>query len=103
MKIKLETSRLIISSISFDDIEKIHELHSLLETDKFNTLGIPKSINETESVMTEWIKRNAETNDSFTLKIELSENKKFIGLISLNLGNPKFRIAEVWYKLHSDF
>ncbi|WP_343485828.1 GNAT family N-acetyltransferase [Allomuricauda sp. d1] len=103
MKIKLETTRLIISSISFDDLEKIHELHSLPETDEFNTLGIPKNIDETKSVIAEWIEKSSEKNESFTLKIELSKSKQFIGLISLNLGSPKFRIAEVWYKLHSDF
>lgn len=103
MNIKLETNRLRISPISLDDLEKIHELHALPETDEFNTLGIPKNIDETKSVITDWIKSNSEKNAGFTLKIELSESKQFIGLIALKLGSPKFRIAEVWYKLHSDF
>lgn len=103
MKIKLETQRLTMCPVSFDDLEKIHELHSLPQTDEFNTLGIPQNIDETKSVIAEWINRHSKRNDGFTLKIELSGNKQFVGLIALNLGNPKFRTGEVWYKLHPDF
>ncbi len=86
------------------DLEKIHELHSLPETDQFNTLGIPKNLRQTEMIVSEWVeKNNNEVNKNFTFKVVLSKSKAFIGLISLNLGNPKFKIAEVWYKLHSDF
>lgn len=104
MNIKLQTKRLLISPISIADLENIHRLHSLPETDKFNTLGIPKNLSETESIIKEWIENNNNgENKNYTFKIELSENKNFIGLISLNLGKPKYRIAEVWYKLHADF
>ncbi|WP_422348534.1 GNAT family N-acetyltransferase [Flagellimonas sp.] len=104
MKIKLETERLLISPISLLDLEKIHELHSLPETDQFNTLGIPKNIEETEQIVNDWIaKNNNGESRHFTLKIESAANGKFIGLIAMNLGPPKFRIAEVWYKLHSNF
>lgn len=101
---KLRTKRLLMSLITIADLENIHQLHSLPETDKFNTLGIPENISETESIITEWIEKNhSERNGSLTFKIELLENEHFVGLISLNLGKPKFRIAEVWYKLHPDF
>ncbi len=99
-----ETKRLLISPITLSDLEDIHRLHSLPETDKFNTLGIPASIIETETIITEWIeKNNSPTKQKITLRIELIDNKDFIGLIGLNLGEPKFRIGEVWYKLHSDY
>ena len=104
MSIHLQTKRLLISPISIADLENIHRLHSLPETDKFNTLGIPENIDETESILNEWIEKNNNgKHKNYTFKIELSESKDFIGLISLNLGKPKFKIAEVWYKLHSDF
>lgn len=35
--------------------------------------------------------------------MELLESSSFIGLIALNLGKPKFKIAEGWYKFHPDF
>ena len=104
MKEELETNRLNLRPITTSDLDKIHELHSLPETDKFNTLGIPTNISETEKIVNEWIMKNdkgKETN--FTFKVELINDKSFIGLIALNLGNPKFQTAEVWYKFHSNF
>jgi RimJ/RimL family protein N-acetyltransferase len=104
MKGELETNRLNLKLITISDLEKIHELLSLPETDKFNTLGIPTNIRETEKILDELITKNnngKETN--FTFKVELKDEKSFIGLLSLNLGNPKFKSAEVWYKFHSHF
>lgn len=104
MEIQLQTKRLLISPISFSDLDDIHALHSLPETDRYNTLGIPKNLKQTENIVQGWIENNhKEQNSNFTLKIESNTNKDFIGLIALNLGKPKFKIAEVWYKLHPDF
>ena len=104
MDIKLQTKRLFITPVSLADLEKIHELHSLPETDKFNTLGIPEKLSQTEEVVKGWItKNNDQENKYFTFKIELAECRSFVGLIALNLGLSKFKNAEVWYKLHSDF
>ena len=104
MKGILETDRLKLKLITTTDLEKIHELHSLPETDKFNTLGIPTNISETKKIVDELImKNNNGKKINFTFKVELNDLNSFIGLISLNLGNPKFKNAEVWYKFHSDF
>lgn len=104
MNFKLRTNRLFLKPISISDLDKIHELHLLPETDKFNTLGIPDNINQTEKIIKDWIeKHNNEAIKNFTFKVELIESETFIGLISLNLGNPKFKSCEVWYKFHSDF
>lgn len=104
MNIKLQTNRLLISPISITDLENIHRLHSLPETDQYNTLGIPKNLGETETIIKEWVENNNNRkNKNYTFKIELLESKDFIGLISLILGKPKFKIAEVWYKLHLNF
>lgn len=104
MEIKLRTNRLLITPVSLLDLDKIHGLHSLPETDKFNTLGIPENIKQTERIIKDWIERNNNgENKNFTFKVELSECRSFLGLISLKLGKPKFKIGEVWYKFHSDF
>jgi RimJ/RimL family protein N-acetyltransferase len=67
-------------------------------------LGIPTNIQETEKIVYEWIlKNNNGKKTNFLFKVELIIDQYFIGLISLNLGNPKFKIAEVWYKFHSNF
>jgi RimJ/RimL family protein N-acetyltransferase len=104
MDIKLRTNRLIIRPISLSDLDKIHVLHSLPETDKFNTLGIPENLDQTEKIIKDWIEKNNNgEKKNFTFKVDLIESKSFIGLISLNLGKSKFKNAEVWYKFHSDF
>lgn len=102
MNLDLQTHRLELSPISMEDLIPIHEMHSLPETDHFNTLGIPENIEETKGILQSWIEKNEEqAQRSFTLKITIKENQAFVGLIALNLGLPKFRIGEVWYKLHS--
>jgi len=41
---KITTPRLILRLIKLSDLELIHRLHSLAETDEYNALGIPKNI-----------------------------------------------------------
>lgn len=95
---------MILKSIALLDLEKIHELHLLPETDQYNTLGIPKDLNDTKTVVENWIAENNDTNQNhFTFKVELNGTDQFIGLIAINLGNLKFKNAEIWYKFHVDF
>ena len=47
----LKTQRLIIRPITLLDLDYIHELHSLKETDEFNTLGIPSQLEETKLLL----------------------------------------------------
>jgi RimJ/RimL family protein N-acetyltransferase len=96
----LKTKRLTLRLIKQSDIEDIHNLHSIPEVDKFNTLGIPKDLSETKSIMAssfEDLKQDAIKR--YTFAIELNKSQEFIGLVDLNLGNPKYKSAEVWYKL----
>lgn len=53
--IMLRTKRLKLRELTIDDIDNVHTLHSLPETDEFNTLGIPESIQTTEKILNEWI------------------------------------------------
>jgi len=97
----LQTDRLYLREISIKETGLIHELHSLPETDEFNTLGIPDSFQTTETIVNEWLASQAETpRTSYVFYIELIEKQQFIGLIALNVGKSKFKTAEVWYKIH---
>ena len=89
--------------IEFSDLDAIHKLHSLPETDEYNTLGIPKTIEETKQIISSWIVEN-EFNDTknYTFAIEDKLTNDFIGLFGLKLGNEKYKSGEVWYKIHSD-
>jgi [ribosomal protein S5]-alanine N-acetyltransferase len=98
---ELQTERLEIKELSLTDLEEIHQLHSLPETDEFNTLGIPATIQTTEFLLIEWIgQQNAIPRTSYTFCIKLIGENKFIGLIALNLGKLHFKTAEAWYKIH---
>jgi [ribosomal protein S5]-alanine N-acetyltransferase len=98
----LKSERLHLKPIEISDLEAIHHLHSLPETDEFNTLGIPENIEQTRVIVENWISENQkENNQVFTFSIVFQS--QFIGLIALNLGKEKYKNAEVWYKLHPDF
>ena len=40
---------------------------------------------------------------NYTFAIDNTSNGKFMGLFGLKLGNKKYKRAEVWYKIHSEF
>ena len=101
-EIKLSTERLKLRLIELSDIDSIHTLHSLPETDKFNTLGIPKDMEETKLIISDWVSENRKSKN-LTFAIEQNGSQKFTGLIALKIGNEKFKNGEVWYKLHSDY
>ncbi len=98
--IRLQTERFIIRDLLLSDLENIHQLYSLPEVDEFNTLGIPETIRTTEWILTTWLeKQNDFPRTSYIFCIELIESYQFVGLVALNLGDPKFKIAAMWYKI----
>lgn len=104
IEIEIVTERIKLRLIDFSDLDSIHKLHSLPETDEFNALGIPKNIEETKSIIEPWITENELSKiKNYTFAIENKSAKEFIGLIGLKLGNKKYRRGEVWYKIHSDY
>jgi len=102
--IHLHTGRLLLRPVIIEDLDLIHALHSLEETDRFNTLGIPKNIEETRQVCEGWIAENArEKNRSFIFVVELADTHEFIGITGMRPGKEKYRNAEVWFKFHPGF
>lgn len=103
-EIEILTERIKLRLIEFSDLNSIHKLHSLPETDEFNALGIPEDIEETKSIITTWIAENKLSKiKNYTFAIENRLDREFIGLFGLKLGTEKYKRAEVWYKIHSDF
>jgi ribosomal-protein-alanine N-acetyltransferase len=84
----LFSKRLQFRLINLSDLENIHALHSLPETDEFNALGVPENLEETNAIVGPWI--------------EAKINQDFIGLFGFKLGAEKYKRAEVWFKIHSD-
>jgi [ribosomal protein S5]-alanine N-acetyltransferase len=97
---ELESKRLKLIEITWNDLEDIHNLHSIPEVDEFNTLGIPNNIEETREIIRPFIESgNKQPKKSYSWKIILKESDAFIGLAGLNLSNDKFRLGEIYYKL----
>lgn len=102
--IRLISPRLKLRLIEASDLRAIHDLHSLPETDEFNTLGIPQNLDETHSVIAPWIEDNQQDDIvNYTFAIEQKITNEFIGLIALKLRNRKYRRGGVWYKLYSAY
>jgi ribosomal-protein-alanine N-acetyltransferase len=100
----LKTDRLNIRELTFADIVNVHELLSLPETDEFNTLGIPETIQTTEKILKEWlIPQKQHSRNSYVFNIDKNDDNSFVGLIALNLGKANYQTAEVWFKVHKDF
>lgn len=101
---EIESERLILRSVTELDIAKIHLLNSSEEIARFNTSGIPESIEETNAILENWILENSkETKLRFTFAIELKKDTQLIGLIGINLGKIKYKNAEVWFKFDTKF
>ena len=101
---KFRTQRLLITELSLDYLNEIHELHSLPEVDEFNTLGIPETIQVSKDLISNWLEmQEANPRISYIFCIRLVETNEFTGLIALSLGKLKYKIAEVWYKTHPKY
>ncbi|MBO9731683.1 MAG: GNAT family N-acetyltransferase [Chitinophaga sp.] len=92
---ELTTSRMLFHPVTTTDIPAIHRLHSMPETDEYNTLGIPASVSVTADVVEGWLK----DPDHKVWRITLKNTRAFIGLIGMVFKTPRFSSAEIWYKL----
>ena len=96
----LESIRLLLKEISWDDLENIHRLHSFPEVDEFNTLGLPKNIEETKGIIRPMIEgRTKIPQKSYTWKITLKDTNDFVGIAGMSLSCDKFKLGEIYYKL----
>ena len=96
----LITNRLKLSEISTKDIESVHELHSIPEVDEFNTLGIPKNIEDTEKFVASLIEdQHSKIRKQYCWCIMEQNSENFIGLAGLVLTVERFKMAEIYFKL----
>jgi RimJ/RimL family protein N-acetyltransferase len=95
---ELKTTRILLREISNDDIPQIHQLNSIAEVDKYNTLGLPKSIADTHDLINPLLIAQQQIPRERYIWLLENEDKEFIGLFGLNKGKPKYYNAEIWYK-----
>ena len=101
---EIKTKRLVLSETEWIHIELIHKLHSCPEVDEFNTLGIPKDLDETKEVLRPAIEdKNNKVRKSISWTIFLKDTNEFIGAAGMHLSADKFKLGEIYYKLLPKF
>ncbi len=101
---ELSSERLKLIEIGWEDVEDIHKLHSVPEVDEFNTLGIPADIEETKEIIRPVIEnQDAEIQKLYMWKVIELYSGSFIGVAGLTLSANKFKLGEIYYKLHPSF
>jgi [ribosomal protein S5]-alanine N-acetyltransferase len=97
---EIKTERLILKETDWIHIEYIHRLHSIPEVDEFNTLGIPKDIDETKKIIRPSIEdKKNEDRKQISWTIFLKNTNEFIGAAGMHLSADKFKLGEIYYKL----
>ena len=97
---EINSDRLYLREISWNDLPNIHRLHLYPEVDEFNTLGIPKSIDITQEVIRPAIEDKVnEVRKKIIWAIFEKESDKFIGEAGITLSANKFKLGEIYYKL----
>jgi len=97
---QLQSKRLTLKEISWDDLENIHVLYSLPETDRYNTLGIPKDVEATKELIKSMIKaQDAGNRNPYNWKIIRNDSDAFIGMAGISLSNNRFKLGEIYYEL----
>nr|WP_319269905.1 GNAT family protein [uncultured Draconibacterium sp.] len=100
----LQTQRLKLLEIEMEDLDQLHRLHSIPEVDEYNTLGIPESIKDTEQfIQQQLVAKSKSPRNSYVWKVLLKETDDFIGVAGFSLSNNKFKLGEIYYKLHPSY
>ncbi len=100
----IQTDRLYIVEISWEDAEHIHKIHSIPDVDKYNTLGLPKNIDETKALIKSAIEDQSHKNrKEFAWIVRLKDSDIIIGLCGMFNSADKFKIGEIYYKLIPEY
>ena len=96
----INTPRLSILPLEPSDCVAIHAKNCFPEVAKFNTIGIPKSIKDTEKLLAPLFeKQHPEKEHQLGWSIRLKEDNSFIGELGMHLSTPKYNKAEIHYSL----
>ncbi len=97
---ELNTNRLIIQEVTWDDLDDIFILESSPEIDEFNTLGIPDNKNVTREHLRPFIgDQKAKVRKKYCWTIRLQTTGEFIGLAGMTVTADRFKMGEIWYNL----
>ena len=101
---ELQSARLTLKEIGWEDLDAIHNLYSLPEVDEFNTLGIPVDLDETRKNIRPAIEAQKDKNrKSYLWKIVAKDSERFMGVAGLTLSLNRFKLGEIFYLLKPEF
>ena len=100
----LETERLIIRDFNNGDWEDLHTLYMKPETVKYNPSGYPENEEASKKIVAGWsCQSNNVVREEYTAALITKPGFSFVGVISLDLGDHKYRKGEIWYKLLPEY
>lgn len=98
----LNSQRLMLKEITWDELELVHELNSFPESDQYNTLGIPNDLNDTRQTLAPGIEDQTNANRTkYVWGIWFGE--EFVGKVGMNVLAEKYRRAEIYYILNPGY
>lgn len=96
----LATTRLSLREMTWDDLDLIHQLHSMKEVEEFSTIGIPRHSGDTLAVMLAAIEDPASAHRMhFGWTVWITDTQEFIGEAGLDLSGDRFNSGELFYSL----
>lgn len=99
---KLETDRLFLSPITAHDVADVHAMNSHEDVARFNTIGIPKSIEVTEKFLEELIKGKG-LGKALAWIVRKKEDLTFVGEVGMNIKPDRYRSGEIYYSLSPEY
>jgi len=100
----IETERLIVNEVTMEDLEKLHELHKIPEVDRYNTKGIPASLEETRNNLKPAVDNRLLQERTFIMwTINQKQTGEFMGEAGMWLSTDRFKLGEIFYNLAPDF
>jgi len=104
MDSEIQTERLHLKEITWKHLRQIHDLQSLPEVDRYNTLGIPKTIEDTKNVLRPYIEdQDNLARKQFCWNIFLKPEELFIGIAGMILTADRFRMGEIYYNILPEY
>lgn len=93
---ELTTSRLALTPLTSTHFKDIHGLSCYPEVAKYNTIGIPTDISETNQRLSSLLLNER----AFVWVICDKESGEFLGEMGMTLAPDRFKKAEIYYNLH---
>ena len=99
----ISTARLLLTEITWKDLDDMHRLHSIFEVEEFNTMGLPENIDETRQNLKPFIDaKKMKPRPNYAWAIRNTDPDEFVGMAGMTLSNDRFRIGEIFHKFYPE-